>query len=48
MGTLLLPTGRGVRWPLAATLSLGDDSYSDFLRELSEYVGVRLPYNVSV
>ena len=37
----------GSRWPLAATLSLGVDSYSDFLRELSEYVGVRLPYNVA-
>lgn len=37
----------GSCWPLAATLSLGDDSYSDFLRELSEYVGVRLPYNLA-
>lgn len=37
----------GSRWPLAAALSLGDDSYSDFLRELSEYVGVRLPYNLA-
>lgn len=34
------------QWPLAAALSLGADSYSDFLRELSEYVGVQLPYNL--
>ena len=33
-------------WPLAAALSLGEDSYSDFLRELSEYVGVQLPYHL--
>jgi hypothetical protein len=37
----------GSHWPLAAALSLAEDSYSDFLRELSEYVGVQLPYNVT-
>ena len=30
--------------PLDAALSLGADSYSDFLRELSEYLSVHIPY----
>jgi hypothetical protein len=36
--------GQPGHYPLDAALSLGEDSYSDFLRELSEYLGVHLPY----
>ncbi|MGC9400020.1 MAG: hypothetical protein ACP5HM_12910 [Anaerolineae bacterium] len=46
-GPYFYKKGLGSYWPLAAALSLAEDSYSDFLRELSEYVDVQLPYNVT-
>lgn len=45
-GPYFYKQGLDSRWPLAAALSLAEDGYSDFLRELSEYVGVQLPYNM--
>ncbi|HET59619.1 MAG TPA: hypothetical protein ENN32_04550, partial [Chloroflexi bacterium] len=45
-GPYFYQQGLDSRWPLAAALSLAEDCYSDFLRELSEYVGVQLPYNL--
>jgi hypothetical protein len=38
-------TGAEGRSPLDAELSLGADRYSDFLREMSEYLGVYAVYN---
>jgi len=38
-------TGAEGRSPLDAELSLGSDRYSDFLREMSEYLGVYAVYN---
>ncbi|MBD3251720.1 ISKra4 family transposase [Candidatus Uhrbacteria bacterium] len=46
-GPYFYKQGLTSRWPLAAELSLAEDCYSDFLRELSEFVGVQLPYNVT-
>lgn len=45
-GPYFYKQGLDSRWPLAAALSLAEDCYSDFLRELSEYVGVQLPYHL--
>lgn len=39
--------GHGGRTPLDAELSLGADSYSDLLRDMSEYLGVQMAYNKS-
>jgi hypothetical protein len=41
-------TGVGGRSPLDAELSLGDDCYSDLVREVSEYLGVYTVYHKSV
>ena len=38
-------TGADGQSPLDAELSLGSDRYSDFLREMSEYLGVYIAYN---
>ncbi len=38
-------TGAEGQSPLDADLSLGADRYSDFLREMSEYLGVYIAYN---
>ena len=38
-------TGAEGQSPLDAELSLGADRYSDFLREMSEYLGVYIAYN---
>ncbi len=38
-------TGTEGQSPLDAELSLGSDRYSDFLREMSEYLGVYMAYN---
>lgn len=38
-------SGVGGQSPLDAELSLGSDRYSDFLREMAEYLGVYVAYN---
>jgi hypothetical protein len=38
-------SGIGGQSPLDAELSLGEDCYSDFLREMGEYLGVYVAYN---